>query len=897
MAGSAILFHEPRQNFEITSETGRPCGLFALRRVMLGAAFLVAIACSDASAATFTVTNANSSGAGSLAQAITSANATAAADVIQFNTLGLGVTSIAGTLPAITQPLTIDGYSRLFSSDNNRTDAATNANILVELDGSGLADGSTILDIQSNLTTIRGLAIKNIPPNGNGIRVATGTSKVAILGCFIGTNAAGLLDLSNGTGILAEGSAIIGTTDPGDRNLLIGNRNAIEIRGTATRVDNNTIGLDSDGGTGTANQVGVMFSNDASDNLIGVLQRNFIAGNTSTGIAAFNDSGQGNRFARNNIYDNGELGIDLGNPGPDVNDDGDADAGPNGLQNSPDLNFVRYNQLDLNFRGTLRSKPGDYRVYFYKSTAPDPSGFGEGEKWRDGLDVTIAPGQTTAKFEITYTNTAKSGTEYFTATAEEIATGNTSEFSHAVEAIEGGFKYVVTNTADDGYGSLRVGTYLANEGNEAYTILFDIPGDGPHTIVAPTALSLINGGTTIIDGYSQPGSSVNTLSEGSNANLRIVLTTGGDNAILNIDNSTAIIQGLAIHSGAGHGISIVNSEDDQILGNFIGTDVTGTVDLGNAGMGVDIDLSSNVTVGGPVPAHRNVISGNGQGGVSDFGVTDTVINNLIGFSKNLQPLGNAGRGVYSGSDSSIVGSDEPGLANRIGYNTGQGIEVVSVGKSVGIRGNSIGHNTELGIDLRNGGPSGVVTPNDVNDLDDGPNAFQNFPVLTSLEIFPESFVLKGTLDVNPAVLDPNYTIRVYASSQCDPSGHGEGERFLAAFKVAIDKNLETFQDVISATLAPGEFVTATASDSFERTSEFSACIANPTEAPLCGDATGNDKIAAGDALIVLRTAVGTVSCALCVCDVNSSGSVTSSDALLVLRSAVGQSVSLSCPGC
>lgn len=52
---------------------------------------------------------------------------------------------------------------------------------------------------------------------------------------------------------------------------------------------------------------------------------------------------------------------------------------------------------------------------------------------------------------------------------------------------------------------------------------------------------------------------------------------------------------------------------------------------------------------------------------------------------------------------------------------------------------------------------------------------------------------------------------------------------------------------------------------------------------------------ASDALAVLRKAVGTRSCNLCVCDVDGSGSVVSTDALRTLRKAVGQEIALSCP--
>ena len=71
------------------------------------------------------------------------------------------------------------------------------------------------------------------------------------------------------------------------------------------------------------------------------------------------------------------------------------------------------------------------------------------------------------------------------------------------------------------------------------------------------------------------------------------------------------------------------------------------------------------------------------------------------------------------------------------------------------------------------------------------------------------------------------------------------------------------------------------------------CAANPS----CGDADGNGSTTASDALFTLRAAVGSATCALCVCDVNGDGHVTASDALLVLRAAVGTIVSFSCPAC
>jgi hypothetical protein len=66
---------------------------------------------------------------------------------------------------------------------------------------------------------------------------------------------------------------------------------------------------------------------------------------------------------------------------------------------------------------------------------------------------------------------------------------------------------------------------------------------------------------------------------------------------------------------------------------------------------------------------------------------------------------------------------------------------------------------------------------------------------------------------------------------------------------------------------------------------------------LCGDAIPNLDIAASDALVALKTSVGTDDCQACVCDTNSSGGVTASDALAILKKSVGLSVTLTCAPC
>src|SRR5262245_45407421 len=95
-------------------------------------------------ASTFTVTNTNDSGSGSLRQAITDANNHAGADTINFNISGGGVHTIKpdSTLPAITSPVTIDGYSQPGSSANSRGPTLGDNSVhLIEIDGTNTGGG------------------------------------------------------------------------------------------------------------------------------------------------------------------------------------------------------------------------------------------------------------------------------------------------------------------------------------------------------------------------------------------------------------------------------------------------------------------------------------------------------------------------------------------------------------------------------------------------------------------------------------------------------------------------------------------------------------------------------------------------------------------------------------
>jgi len=288
-----------------------------------------------------------------------------------------------------------------------------------------------------------------------------------------------------------------------------------------------------------------------------------------------------------------------------------------------------------------------------------------------------------------------------------------------------------------------------------------------------------------------------------------------------------------ISANYAEGVSISNCPPGDVafnvvIENYIGTDINGTVDMGNSHDGVYIGEGAHDNA-----VDKNLISGNDFEGVAIVGYAEEeiftyaniVINNIIGLDINLAPLGNSLDGVSIGQYGATwykggYAEDNTIDTNTIANNGGNGVTVwehpsTSTNADFNlITRNSIYNNGLLGIDLADDG----VTANDVGDPDTGPNEELNFPVIMSANCTAGNTTISGTIDIDTP--PDNATIEVF-KARLDPTNYGEGEIYLGSTNPDVIGNW-----VITVTgLSASDLVTATTTDMNNNTSEFCQNVA------------------------------------------------------------------------
>ena len=375
--------------------------------------------------------------------------------------------------------------------------------------------------------------------------------------------------------------------------------------------------------------------------------------------------------------------------------------------------------------------------------------------------------------------------------------------------------------------------------------------------------SVSNGGRIIVVSTSGvhigPGNVTPAISVGPGGNGTLIsgnfigINAAGNAALadptagagIQVSDSTAVIIGGAtpadrnVIDTGDKGVDAGDGADQiQILGNYIGTDASGTKPIGNLiGVIVETGEGTSATVRG------NVVSGNSDGiEVADVGkpVLAVIQGNFIGTDETATlDLGNADFGILVAANSVLIGGTGPGEGNVIAFNQNRILSFAALevtGSLVTIRGNRIFNNAYLGLDLAEPvGNIDTITVNDPQDVDTGPNGLQNFPLITSIVPGSSTTHIEGRLNSMPSSA---YSIDLFSNPACvrRPRAPLEAETYLGAVDVATDGfGNATFAVDVPVVLSPGQLVTATATDSLGNTSELSQRIVF-TVSPLAGPA-------------------------------------------------------------
>jgi titin len=654
----------------------------------------------------------------------------------------------------------------------------------------GNQGGGLVVDLNALNNTLGGStsgAANVIAGNATfGILIDDGPMGNVVQGNLIGTNASNALNLGNGlygVAVLNATDNTIGGTAAGAGNV-IGNSTEFGLLlsngANGNLVQGNEIGLGTSGIALPNGLDGVAVVASANNTLGGTVAGagNVIAGNNRFGIF-LNGAGtsgnvlQGNLIGTNaastaalpNTFD----GIAVINAASNNTIGGTVPAAGNVLSGNGRFgvylsdpgttgNLVQGNLIGLNQAGTgsLGNTFDGVAVLSGASgntiggTASTTTGNIIAANGRFG--ILVGAGNTVVQDNIIGTNLAGSA-----------GLGNALDGVAVVDAANNTIGDTATNAGNLISGNDRFGVFLT----------------GPNTtgnVLQDNAIGTNAAGTTAL-GNTFDGVA---LVFGANGNTIGGTTAGTGNLISGNARFGAYLQ----DSG---------TSGNVVAGNLIGVNRSDTAALGNTFDGVAIlsGASAN-TVGGTVSGAGNTISGNGRFGIL-LGVSGTTNNlvqgNFIGTdSSGALVLGNTTDGVIvqTGAASNTVGGTVSGAGNRIANNGGPGVAIGDSPGDTGSVGNAILGNAiygngpaglPLGIDLGSNGPtSNGSGPN-------GPNHFQNFPVFTGVPTVANN-AATATLTFS-SFLNSTFRLEFFLNHVTDTP---QGRTFLGAVSVTTDAN-------------------------------------------------------------------------------------------------------------
>ena len=639
-------------------------------------------------------------------------------------------TPVTLTLTAPLPPITKNG---IFLDGCRYVDGCTTH---VVLSGLNLEIGSGLVISGASGVTVNGLTIHGFPDDG--ILIQGGAQEV-------------LIGNENGHGRnIITGNGRKPSSDRGDDAHPAG----IRIRGATTsknHVLGNYIGVVKDGNSANGNKDGIQIINGAHDNRIGgvtAVQRNLISGNREAGVYIAN--GSYNNYVRGNY-----IGVDkdgqtaLGNRwgiyvaiGSNQNWIGDtAPAAGNLVSGNTDIHIrietaSQYNRVQGNIVGLDRSG-----TYTMTTTATGISISQSSHNQIGGIEVGARNLIAGCNIGIQISNERATynvieGNWLGVDNSGQKALGNGS----GITIFQGSYNLI--GGESNGARNLIVGSQLNGielfgDNNQVVGNWIGVDSTGMQAlgnkqtgILVDTANNNLIGGETdmsrnLISGngvgiFVQNAGTTQNQIKGNwigvdplgirplgNLGSGIALVSGPQSNIIGGESSGA--RNL-ISGNGGHGISVFNAHNNMVLGNYIGTDVTGSIRLGNGTFGIVLNEASNNKIGGAKPGMGNLISGNFWGiDITTGSNGNTVQGNKIGvdISGNAAISNEVGIGIFGSAGNRIGGSTE-NERNIISGND-VGIQILEQSQQNTILGNFIGLDS-TGTNAVRISVSGVITP-------------------------------------------------------------------------------------------------------------------------------------------------------------------------------------------
>jgi hypothetical protein len=558
-----------------------------------------------------------------LRAAIQEANDTLGADTINFNIGGsssVKTISPAKPLPAITESVTINGYSQGSATTTTSDDARGNtlaegndAVLKVQINGTNAGPANGLV-VQASDSTIKGLVINRFA--GNGVLLSgSGATGNRIEGNFVGTNANGIIALGNdddGVDVFGADDNTIGGTAASARNVISGNGgDGVQITGglgtTGNEILGNYIGTDKNGTSALGNTEEGVFIFSVKDNTVGGTAagaRNVISGNDQDGVQ---------------ISGNVSIGVATGNEvlGNFVGTKANGVEALGNAEDGVDIFDARVNVVGgtASGAGNVISGNGDDGVEISGNLATDNQASGN------------------------FVGTDENGTA-------DLGNGN--------DGVE------ISSGADD--------NTIGGTATGARNILSGNAGDGVHIIGG-----LLATGNEVLGNFIGTNATGNAALGNSGEGVEISQAEG------NTVGGTVTAARNVISSNAGDGVVIFGTDatGNKVQGNFIGTGANGTTALGNDD-GVAISSGNDSTIGSDIgsTAGGNLIANNQQDGVLVFGgaaVGNSILSNAIfsnGGSSNVE------LGIDFGTEGVTANdADDPDCAS--GNNRCQNFPVIS----------------------------------------------------------------------------------------------------------------------------------------------------------------------------------------------------------------------------